>query len=156
MEKVLFVCTANVCRSPMAREIFDAVAADRGIEVRSESAGVAALSGEPMAPNAVAVLEESGIRVREHRARQVERATVREADLVLTMGPRQVDRLQKLFGELPENVYPLAEYSTGLSTAGAIPDPYGQPINAYRICLRQLLGYIEPILDRFERRKAAL
>lgn len=150
VERVLFVCTGNVCRSPMARELFDALAEDRGLGVRSESAGVAALSGEPMAPNAVAVLEESGIRDRGHRARQVEESVVREADLVLTMGPRQVTRLQKLFGDLPENIYPLPAYATGEPAAGGLPDPYGQPINAYRVCLRQLLEYTEAVLDHIE------
>ena len=156
MEKVLFVCTANVCRSPMAREIFDAVAEDRGLRIRSESAGVVALSGEPMAPKAAAVLEESGVPAREHRARQVEKSMLREADLVLAMGPRHVSRLQKLFGELPENLCTLPKYSTGLPDAGAVPDPYGQPISAYRICLRQLLEYIECLLDRLEYYKDAL
>ena len=61
MKKVLFVCTANVCRSPMAQAIFNALAEDSGLPFRAESAGTAALEGALMAPNAVAVLEEAGV-----------------------------------------------------------------------------------------------
>jgi protein-tyrosine phosphatase len=61
LKKVLFVCTANICRSPMAEAIFNALAEDRGLEFRAESAGVAALRDEPMAPNASAALEEIGV-----------------------------------------------------------------------------------------------
>ncbi len=63
-KKVLFVCRANICRSPMAEAIFNAVAEDRGLAYRAASAGVAALVDEDMAPNARAALEELGIYAR--------------------------------------------------------------------------------------------
>ena len=56
-KKVLFVCTANVCRSPMAEAIFNALAEERGLLWRAESAGVAALVDEDITPNARAALE---------------------------------------------------------------------------------------------------
>ena len=68
MEKVLFVCTANVCRSPMAQAIFNTLSEDEALPFRVESAGTAALEGEPMAPNTFAVLEEAGIYLGLHRA----------------------------------------------------------------------------------------
>ncbi len=80
MEKVLFVCTANICRSPMAQELFNALAEDTGLPFRAESAGTAALEGRPMAENALAALEEAGIYPQEaHSARRVSAAIIEGA-----------------------------------------------------------------------------
>jgi protein-tyrosine phosphatase len=61
VKKVLFVCTANTCRSPMAQAIFDALAKDEGLPFRAESAVTEAPEDAAMAENAVAALEEAGI-----------------------------------------------------------------------------------------------
>lgn len=98
MRKVLFVCTANVCRSPMAEAVFDALAGERGLNLRAESAGVRALKGEPMVPNASAALEEIGVHAEGHRARQVSKEMLEEAAVVLTMEPRHVAELRQVYG----------------------------------------------------------
>ncbi len=87
MKTILFVCTANICRSPMAEAIFNALAEDRDLPFRAESAGTAALEGRGMAPNAVAALEEAGIYAKPHGARQVSEAMLEGSELVLTMTP---------------------------------------------------------------------
>ena len=155
-EKVLFVCTANVCRSPMAEAIFNALAEDEGLSVRAESAGVVALVGEGMAPKASIVLEEAGIYPGEHRARQVSKTMLDEANLVLVMGPQHKAELHRLFGDSLKQVYTLPEYASGSldgnhSGEGEIPDPYGHTMTAYRASLRQLYDYIERLLERLER-----
>jgi protein-tyrosine phosphatase len=152
--KVLFVCTANVCRSPMAEAIFEALAEERGLQYRAASAGVAALVDEEITPNARAALEEVGIYAKEHRARQVSEATLREADLVLVMGPRHVATLRRRFGDLSERVYTLPEYALGASPEEGIPDPYGHTMTAFRASVRQLLEYIEGLVKRLEREGA--
>jgi len=155
-KKILFVCTANVCRSPMAGAIFNALAEDEGLCVRAESAGVAALKGEGMAPNASIALGEAGIHPGEHRARQVSRTMLEEANLVLVMGPRHKAELRRLFGDHPKQIYTLPEYASGSfdgshSGEGEIPDPYGHTMTAYRASVRQLYDYIERLLERLER-----
>ena len=69
MKKVLFVCTANTYRSPMAQAIFDTLAEDEDLSFRAESAGTEAPEGAVMAENAVAALEEAGIYPGLHSAR---------------------------------------------------------------------------------------
>ncbi|MCA1738189.1 MAG: hypothetical protein LC740_04960, partial [Actinobacteria bacterium] len=111
-KKVLFVCRANICRSPMAEAILNAQTEDEGLAYRAASAGVAALVGEEMAPNARAALEEVGIYTGEHRARQANEAMLGEADLlVLAMSPRQVAALRRSFRAPPDRVYTLPEYA---------------------------------------------
>lgn len=154
--KVLFVCTANICRSPMAGAIFNALAEDEGLAIRAESAGVAALKGEEIAPNASIALGEAGIYPGEHHARQVSRAMIEEADLVLVMGPRHIVKLRRLFGDLSDRVYTLPEYANDTlygnhSGEVEIPDPYGHTITAYRASVRQLSDCIERLIERLKK-----
>ena len=152
--QILFVCTANVCRSPMAEAIFNALAEERGLPWRAESAGVAALKGEDITPNARAALDEVGIYANEHRARQVGEEMLEEADLVLGMGPRHVATLRRRFGGLSERVYALPQYALGAPPEEGIPDPYGQTMTAFRASVRQLLEYTEALVGRLERKGA--
>jgi protein-tyrosine phosphatase len=149
--KVLFVCTANICRSPMAEEIFNALAEDRKLPWHAESAGVVALEGEPTAPKASEALEEVGIYTKGHRARQVSRTMLGEADLVLAMTPRHVAELRRLFGDSPHKIYTLPEYARGAPSDEGISDPYGYSMSAFRTCVRQLFGYLDQVVDRLER-----
>ena len=149
--KTLFVCTANVCRSPMATAMLNALVKDARLPFRAESAGVEALRGEGIVPNAVAALQEIGIYPGDHQARQVDGTMIERADLVLAMGPRHVAELRRLFGELPGKVHTLPGYALGASAEEEISDPYGHTMTAYRASVRQLLGYVQPLLERLSR-----
>lgn len=151
MKKILFVCTANVCRSPMARTLFDALAEDRGLVFETDSAGVAALEGSAMDPKARAALDEIGFYPPEHRARQVSGAMLAEADLVLVMSPRHVEDLRRFSEDPSGTVRVLSEYATGASGLGGVPDPHGHAMFVYRASARQIYEYVESLLDRLER-----
>ena len=150
-KQILFVCTANICRSPMAAAMFNALAEERGFAYRAENAGVAALVDEDMAPNARAALDEVGIYAEDHRARRVSEEMLEGADLVLTMGPPHVAALRRLLGDLKGKVYTLPQYALGASVEEGIPDPYGHTMTAYRASVRQLLGCVEGLMERLER-----
>ncbi len=153
-QRILFICTANVCRSPMAEAIFNALAEERGLLWRAESAGVAALVDEDITPNARSALDEVGIYANEHRARQVGEEMLEEADLVIGMGPRHVATLRRRFGDLSERVYALPEYALGAPPEEGIPDPYGQTMTTFRASVRQLLENTEGLVGRLEREGA--
>ncbi len=147
MSTVLFVCTANVCRSPMAQAVFDALAEDGNLPFQASSAGTAALEGRPMAPNAVEALEEVGIYPGVHRARRVREAMVEGAELVLAMTPQHAATLRRLAGNPARGIHTLPEYAIGAKEIG-IPDPYGLTITAYRNTLRELYGHVEHVVRR--------
>ncbi len=149
MKKVLFVCTANICRSPMAQAIFDALAEDGNLPFWAESAGTAALKGKTIAPNAVAALEEAGIYPGPHRARQVDEAMIEGAELVLAMTPQHAATLRRIGVNPARGVYALPEYAMGFTDQG-IPDPYGLTMSAYRSTLRQIYEHVERVVGRLD------
>lgn len=149
-KKVLFVCTANICRSPMAEKIFNALVWDAGVPYEARSAGVAALVGEPIARNARTVLEEAGVQTGEHRARQVDRAMIEDADLVLAMTPQHVAALQRLAGGPSQKIRTLPGYARDAPDAEGIADPYGMPISAYRASAREIFGYVDRVVSRMK------
>ena len=147
MKTVLFVCTANICRSPMAEAIFNALAEDGDLPVRAQSAGTAALEGSTIAPNAVAALEEAGIYPGPHGARRFNKEMLGGTDLVLTMTPKHTATVRRLGKEPAGGVHTLQGYATGVLGDG-IPDPYGLTIAAYRSILRQLYEHVERAVGR--------
>ncbi len=134
----------------MAEAMFNALAEDRGLGFRAQSAGVAALRDELMAPNASAALEELGVYAEGHSARQVNAEMLEEADLVLAMSPRHVAELRRVFGGSFE-IHTLMSYVKGVSGDEGIPDPYGSTMTAYRASARQLLECVDVLLYRLER-----
>jgi hypothetical protein len=83
VKKLLFVCTANTCCSPMVQAIFDTLAEDEGRPYRAESAGTEAPEGTTIAENAVAALEEAGIYPGAPQRTVVNAAMVEVAELCL-------------------------------------------------------------------------
>ena len=67
---VLFVCTGNTCRSPMAAALFNKIAVEKDLDVRIESAGLFANDGEPASENAVAAMKDYGVDLSEHVSEQ--------------------------------------------------------------------------------------
>lgn len=151
VDKVLFVCTANICRSPMAEMMFNALAEDAELPLRAESAGVSALEGENMAPNVREVLEELGIRAAVHRARQISEKMVEGADLILTMNTQHSAELRKLSRSSDQKIYTLPEYVDGGNGQKEISDPYGHTLATYRASARQILEYIDLLVASLKR-----
>ncbi|WP_268778286.1 arsenate reductase/protein-tyrosine-phosphatase family protein [Rubrobacter aplysinae] len=149
---ILFVCTANICRSPMAETIFDVLAGERELPYRAESAGVSNFGGAPMSSNAREVLQEAGIPASDHHSREVTEEMVRKSRLVLVMGPRHATELSRRFGDT-EKVRLLQEYASGIRDGRELPDPYGQSILTYRASMRQIFECVESVVDRLDRER---
>lgn len=151
--KVLFVCTANVCRSPMAAAISNALAEEQRVPWEATSAGVRALVGERMSPRAGAALEEIGVYSEQHRARQVDPRMLGEADLVLAMTLDHAKVLRRLSPPASDKVHTLVAFAEGAPEGEGIPDPYGQSMTVHRASVRQLLSCLGEVVGRTERRR---
>lgn len=148
MNKLLFVCTGNLCRSPTAETIFNALAEEHGLDWRAESAGLAAVEGEPVPENVGLALGEVGFYADEHRARKVESRMIGEADLVLAMTPRQTEKIARLAGSPGEDrLHTLTGY-LGEGGSGEVPDPHGYPLSTHRASVRRIYDYVERLVER--------
>jgi len=140
MKKILFVCTGNTCRSPMAEAVACKLIKDhkyKNIEVGS--AGVAVNADSEMEQNAKHALRIIGINNFEHKPRQFEREMISEYGLILTMTKEQRD----LIGSFP-NVLTVEDF-TGLEE---IADPYGQPLEFYAETLSVIVRVVDILLQK--------
>ena len=142
MKSILVLCEGNICRSPMAAGLL--AAGLPGLSVHS--AGLGALVGEPADEKAVSLMRERGIDIGAHRARQVTRAMCLESDVILVMDRDQRQRLQKTYPEACGRVFRIGEYADV-----DVPDPYRQPLQAFRHALNLLDLSIQHWLQRIQR-----
>ncbi len=123
--KVLFVCTGNTCRSPMAELCFARMTGNR---IECASAGICAFDGEAMSENSLAVLAENGIDGRSFRSQSVTFDLVQSSTLILTMCGSHRQELLMRFPEAAAKCAVLCRFSGGKD----VRDPYGQPLAVYR------------------------
>lgn len=111
MTKILFVCTGNTCRSPMAEALLRRLASDLNASIEVKSAGVAALTGQPMAAYAAEALAKYGVNGEEFRSSEVTGELVEWADVILTMTTGHKRHLLERFPAAADKTFVLKEYA---------------------------------------------
>src|SRR5690242_2356396 len=131
MKTILFVCTGNVCRSPMAEGLFRHAVKGRG-DFRAFSAGVGAIEGQPPSGYAVQALQELGVDISAHRSRMLTADAVNQADYIFGMTHGHVDAINLLYPQATEKTFLLREFDETLDIFEKdIPDPIGGSYEIY-------------------------
>jgi protein-tyrosine-phosphatase len=142
MSAILFVCTGNLCRSPMAAGLLRQRLVEEGLDTRHRvrSAGVWAVNDQPASDKAIAVMAERGIDITEHIAHTINANDMTEADLILVMTR---DHEQILRNTWPQYGWKVRLLSQMIGKTKDVQDPYGGTVQEYRACADILADYID-------------
>ncbi|MCC5875893.1 MAG: low molecular weight protein arginine phosphatase [Candidatus Sumerlaeia bacterium] len=148
---VVFLCTGNTCRGPMAQGYMKAAMDEReitGIEVRT--AGVMTIPGLIPTPEATLVLKNAGIDIRAHRSSPLTPELIAKADLILGMTPFHVQFALRMSDDARGKTYLLKEYAESDVKMFQISDPMGMTLEVYKRVYREMKLAIDRILDNKE------
>ncbi len=147
--RLLFVCTGNTCRSPLAAAIAAQLSADRHADIVVGSAGTAAWPDAPASDGSMLVGLERGLDLSAHRARLLTADLIAEADVILAMGPQHVTRALALGGA--GRTHLLTAFASNDAVHRAISDPFGGDLTQYRRTSDELWDVVERAVDRLHR-----
>src|SRR5215831_9510919 len=154
MKTVLFVCTGNVCRSPMAEGIFRHAVHGRG-DYRVFSAGLGAMEGQPPSHYGVQAVRELGIDISGQRSRMLTPELVQQADYIFGMTHSHIDTVMMLYPFAAEKTFLLREFDETLDQFEKdISDPIGGSYEIYLTCRDQIEQGLPSLLRFIEHGQA--
>src|SRR3989440_4381752 len=155
MKTVLFVCTGNICRSPMAEGIFRRAVQGRG-DFRVLSAGLGAVDGQPPSLYAIQAVKELGIDISHQRSRMLTPDLVQQADFILGMTHSHLDTVGLLYPQAMEKTFLLREFDETLDIYEKdISDPIGGSYEVYLNARDQIEQGIASLLRFLQQGEAA-
>ena len=146
MKHVLFICTGNVCRSPMAEGLLRHMAGDR---VKVASAGLGAGHGQPPSAHAIEVLRKEGIDIADIRSQPVSAHLLQQADYIFTMTRDHLDMLLLLFPEMASKTRLLRFEEAAKGRRADVTDPIGGTRATYESCkadIQRAMSHVIPLV----------
>lgn len=149
MFKVLFVCTGNTCRSPMAQMLLgDRLEREKiSDRITAMSAGMHAFPGGQMSLNAQKALLKHHIRFEGFASTQIDGVLVEEADIILAMGRGHLHEIKKLFPKAGGKVFVLGEFA---GKDQDVCDPFCGDESVYEECFKQIAIFVDEAFPRIK------
>ena len=149
---IVFICTANICRSPMAEKLFEEAIEKSGTNKKIQvfSAGISAMDGDRASENSLIACEEVGLDLSDHQSSSLTRATIENSSAIFCMTETHRALLHMYF-EIPESspIFLMREFVEGGSKE--LPDPFGQDLEAYRTCRDNMKEAIPSLVEWVEK-----
>jgi glycine hydroxymethyltransferase len=155
VKSVLFVCTGNICRSPIAEGLFRRLIGNRK-DIEVASAGVHAVRGQPPSLYAVQVCEEEGVGISNLRSQPLTSALVDRATHIFAMTGAHLETIHMLFPQGAEKTFLLREFEEpGATVWRDVPDPIGLGREVYEDCARTIENALPSVLAFVEQSELA-
>jgi glycine hydroxymethyltransferase len=146
VKSVLFICTGNICRSPIAEGLFRALIGNRR-DIEVASAGVHAVRGQPPSEHAIDVCAEAGVDIRGLRSQPLTASLIERATHIFAMTGAHVETIQLLFPMAAEKTFLLREFEEAGSTSWRdVPDPIGLGRDVYDDCAATIKNALPSVL----------
>ncbi|MBQ8144883.1 MAG: low molecular weight protein arginine phosphatase [Butyricicoccus sp.] len=142
---IVFVCTGNTCRSPMAEALFRALGGEEKLGLKASSAGLFVQDGMSATPYAVEAVKEYGADLSEHRSRQLTAKMVADAKYIFCATAAHYDHLLQMVPEAESKTYLLMETD--------VADPFGGSLMTYRACAMQLREGVQKLIEQLSEEK---
>jgi low molecular weight protein-tyrosine-phosphatase len=154
MIKVMFVCTGNVCRSPMAHYYMQKKVKDLGLENEFliSSCGTYAVTGEHATDNAIVSMKEYDVNLENHRATNIEDTDIDNYDYVITLTTRHKDNVLYHYPKLKGKVFTLKEFVLDDVKYMDIDDPWGLNIIVYKDTAKEIVEYVDKLIEKLVRK----
>ena len=146
---ILFVCTGNTCRSPMAEALLKDMLKEKGMDhIEVRSVGIASYPGQRANPLAVQVMKEHGVPLEDHRTRQLDDELLQQADLILTMTEGHKATIQSGAPFVWNKMFTLKEYA-GMKDKD-ISDPYGLSEREYKLTANEIRKALKIVIEKLK------
>lgn len=152
MKKIMFVCTGNICRSPMCEYYFQKLVNESGLEndFLISSCGTYANTGESSTINAIESMKKYGVDLNKHRAKNIDDIDIENYDLILCLTLSHKNAVLGLYPSLKGRVYTLKEYIHPNEKYKNIDDPWGFNLNVYNECANEIVNSLDELLKKIK------
>ena len=147
--KIMFVCTGNICRSAMAQWLMKKKLEDANREdIQVFSCGIFAYDKDMASQEAIEVMQEYGVDLKQHEATNIQKSKIQQMDYVFCMTNSQKYTVLNQYPELAGRVYTLKEFATPDAQDLEIKDPWGYTIAVYRVCAAEIDSCLDKVIEK--------